>query len=625
MLNREYMRFVCFDLNSFFHRRLALLQFQIPATDSDSNRLTRQVADLYSVSYTANESLSSVPCRCGLQLRTPHPRQVHVGGACASGSVEASELAASQRSSRARERCIASGSPHERSESNTAQAASGWNHFTSLCLSAARAVRYSPANCSVAGTRCPRLRKGATSRTGAHRGVEPDSSRLTGFIRVLSNSNPPTLLILNLVPVEVIGCEICSFQKSTKPDQIFILARILFLATVSPSPFITTLVEEKRQGHLSTSPETYSPHFVAFRYQGGHGAGGGTKVLDDSGVLSWIRVLFANCNLIKISSQHPPTCIPPRPPRAVHNISAPVAAPLTHFGTPPVSGSSSPNVAPPPHYSSSSHCPRGPGTPPPHSAGVVMAVPAFPSARAPRRTRHPSPARSTAHYPSSLSRSPSPIPVAGDGKDKDKSIATPDTLLRAQDLLAVALAHCFPNAVEADDAPVRERIKAQLADALDDDKLSPLVALLTRLCAGDADACTHTCEWLLLDRSAATGALESRPDTLGCVLGLMGSVCHPRLKDSVGEMLYAMCDGDTGIYDEDIGGGVGLDLDGKEEGENTTAQALEFLLLLHVHFLFADFASHPTYIHSWFYSSILIVAVTYLAMRTLILIVIGVV
>ncbi|KAJ7431511.1 hypothetical protein B0H11DRAFT_1666426, partial [Mycena galericulata] len=37
----------------------------------------------------------------------------------------------------------------------------------------------------------------------------------------------------------------------TNHDKIFILARILFLATVSSSPFIATLVEEKRQGRLT--------------------------------------------------------------------------------------------------------------------------------------------------------------------------------------------------------------------------------------------------------------------------------------------------------------------------------------------------------------------------------------
>lgn len=38
------------------------------------------------------------------------------------------------------------------------------------------------------------------------------------------------------------------FQKATTPDQIFIQSRILFLCTVSASPLIITLVEEKRHG-----------------------------------------------------------------------------------------------------------------------------------------------------------------------------------------------------------------------------------------------------------------------------------------------------------------------------------------------------------------------------------------
>lgn len=38
------------------------------------------------------------------------------------------------------------------------------------------------------------------------------------------------------------------FQKSTSPDQIFIVCRILFLATASGPSFIQTLVEEKHHG-----------------------------------------------------------------------------------------------------------------------------------------------------------------------------------------------------------------------------------------------------------------------------------------------------------------------------------------------------------------------------------------
>lgn len=37
-------------------------------------------------------------------------------------------------------------------------------------------------------------------------------------------------------------------QKATTPEQIFTLSRIFFLVTVSRSPFIQSLVEEKRHG-----------------------------------------------------------------------------------------------------------------------------------------------------------------------------------------------------------------------------------------------------------------------------------------------------------------------------------------------------------------------------------------
>ncbi|KAJ7446886.1 guanine nucleotide exchange factor [Mycena galericulata] len=403
------------------------------------------------------------------------------------------------------------------------------------------------------------------------------------------------------VSKEVNGGEICIslLQKSTNPDQIFILARILFLATVSPSPFITTLVEEKRQGHLAIDVVSGKLDLLLVSLLSGTKmakeamvdvlkfvfnilmhyprAGDGTKVLGDSWSPKLDPILPP---LLRVFHALPPTS------------PAPVAAPLTHvihslitipvnaslrsdwFGATPVSGSSSPNVAPPP--------------PPP------VVIPSSPrrgdstSSSGSGNSRTGSPVRAgtptlTSPKPStldralsvlaagrrSLSRSPSPIPPsAGGGKDKGKSAAAPDTLLRAQDLLAVALAHYFPDAVEADDASVRERVKAESAaasgngatanaDALDDD-LSPLVVLLTRLCAGDADARARTREWLLpasLDRSAAAGALESRPDTLGRVLRLMGSVYHPRLKDSVGEMLYAVCDGDAGTMSALVGYG----------------------------------------------------------------------
>lgn len=44
-----------------------------------------------------------------------------------------------------------------------------------------------------------------------------------------------------------------------------------------------------------------------------------------------------------------------------------------------------------------------------------------------------------------------------------------------------------------------------------------------------------------LDR---TNPLDERTDFLGRCIRLLGSVYHTRLKDSVGEMIYAACDSD---------------------------------------------------------------------------------
>ncbi|KAJ7434694.1 guanine nucleotide exchange factor synembryn-domain-containing protein [Mycena galericulata] len=159
----------------------------------------------------------------------------------------------------------------------------------------------------------------------------------------------------------------------------------------------------------------------------------------------------------------------------------------------------------------------------------------------------------------SLSRSPSPIPPsAGGGKDKGKSAAVPDTLLRAQDLFAVALAHYFPDAVEADDSYVRERIKSESAPPLVmvRPQTSPRSSCSLRASAPGTPTLVRTRAWLLptfVDRSAAVGALENRANTLVRVLWLMGSVCHPRLKDSVGEVLHAVCDRDAGMMSTLVG------------------------------------------------------------------------
>ncbi|KAJ6530421.1 guanine nucleotide exchange factor synembryn-domain-containing protein [Mycena vulgaris] len=128
--------------------------------------------------------------------------------------------------------------------------------------------------------------------------------------------------------------------------------------------------------------------------------------------------------------------------------------------------------------------------------------------------------------------------------------AVADTLLRAHSLLELVFSHYFPGAVDPDDASVRELAKAEAgpraaSESLDDecspldDTLSPLVALITRFCIADEVSRTRTRDWL------CPAGLERRADLLGRCLRLLGSVYHVRLKDSVGDMLFAMCDSDA--------------------------------------------------------------------------------
>ena len=89
---------------------------------------------------------------------------------------------------------------------------------------------------------------------------------------------------------------------------------------------------------------------------------------------------------------------------------------------------------------------------------------------------------------------------------------------------------------------MRERCKHEAGDNTLDDLLSPLLVLISRLCLADDDSKTRVRQWLVPDHLDRSTALEARPDLLGRCLRLLGSVYHPRLKDAVGEMLFAMSD-----------------------------------------------------------------------------------
>ncbi|KAJ6583170.1 guanine nucleotide exchange factor [Mycena sp. CBHHK59/15] len=391
---------------------------------------------------------------------------------------------------------------------------------------------------------------------------------------------------------DVGGGEACIalLQKSTNPDQIFILSRILFLATVAPSLFIIALVEEKRNGStvvdvvagkldllivsllsgakmakeamVDVLKFTFNilMHYPKSIESSSHPDG--SKVIGDYWSPSSIRAILPP--LLRVFHALPPT------------FPAPVAAPLTHVIHSLITIPVNPSLRA--EWFGSSPRSSGPSSP---KAGAVSVVappkPRRTDSSSSSRTHSPVRASSPKHSSTldralsvlsagrrSLSRSPSPIPPSPSSPRQSGPAVKPpaDTLLRAHALLEVALAHYFPDAADPDDASVRERAKAEAGpvaaqDNLDDE-LSPLVVLITRLCLADVDARARTREWVCpadLDRSAAAGSLESRPDLLGRCLRLLGSVYHARLKDSVGEMLFAMCDSDASTLSALLGYG----------------------------------------------------------------------
>lgn len=95
-----------------------------------------------------------------------------------------------------------------------------------------------------------------------------------------------------------------------------------------------------------------------------------------------------------------------------------------------------------------------------------------------------------------------------------------------------------------DDPSVRQQARAESNDILDD-TLSPLVVLITRLCIGDDGTRARARQLLVPSDLDRTSPLEARPDLLGRCLRLLSSVYHPRLKESVGELLFAIADSNS--------------------------------------------------------------------------------
>lgn len=136
-----------------------------------------------------------------------------------------------------------------------------------------------------------------------------------------------------------------------------------------------------------------------------------------------------------------------------------------------------------------------------------------------------------------------------------------DTFQHVKDLLEISFAHYFPGSIDPDDPSIRENLKKELsaasgfADTTIDDLLSPLMLLLTKFVQHDVSSRKRTRQWLVPPDMERETPLEGRPDMLGRCIRLLGSVYFSRLKDSVGELLFAMCDSDAGLLSAMLGYG----------------------------------------------------------------------
>ncbi|KLO08412.1 hypothetical protein SCHPADRAFT_880592 [Schizopora paradoxa] len=132
-------------------------------------------------------------------------------------------------------------------------------------------------------------------------------------------------------------------------------------------------------------------------------------------------------------------------------------------------------------------------------------------------------------------------------------LGTPAVLTRAADLLNVSFEYYLPGTIDPDDKTVKQRCLDE--DVELDHVLSPLVLLITKLVKYNTECRKVLREQLLPASLDRTTPLESRPDTLGRCLRLMSCVGHQRVKDSVGELLFILCDSDAQVLTAQIGYG----------------------------------------------------------------------
>ncbi|KAF8639951.1 hypothetical protein AX17_001201 [Amanita inopinata Kibby_2008] len=378
-------------------------------------------------------------------------------------------------------------------------------------------------------------------------------------------------------------------EKANTAVQIFIVSRILFLCTASTTPFTKALVDEKHHGctivdiigskldllssailsgqkmareamsdllKFTFNLLLHYPKLVESEPQNNEALDETeAKIMGDfwnsklDGQAAFLAAFF-HWPLTATNRILPPllrafNTLPPTFP-------SPIAPPLTHVIHALITIPVSPNLRP--HWSGNVSTPtRNSASPTPKSAPSQLTSPASPSCGS-------SPTRSSQSQvspkPSTLDRALSALtPHRPSGSRAESPAPQIDILQRAMDLLDVSFSHFFPGDVDVDDISVRERAKRESPDNTLDELLAPLLVLVSRLCIADETSRITIRRWIVPDDIDRSSPLEARSDILGRCLRLLGSVYQPRLKDSVGELLFSMADSNASTLSALVGYG----------------------------------------------------------------------
>lgn len=356
---------------------------------------------------------------------------------------------------------------------------------------------------------------------------------------------------------DVNGGDTCivMLEKSTSPDHIFILSRMLFLSTASGTTYIETVVEGKYNGR--TIVDILGSKLDLMTTAVRNGAPTSKEAMSD--LLKFIfNILLHYPKLVETEPQNSYTTggekvlgdfwnarlDPLLPPllRVFHNLPpsspCPILAPLTHVIHSLITIPITPALK---------HVWFGQPSPTSSRNSTTNS----PKNRTPQRSRSDSPTRLTqspiSPKPSTLDRALSRLAAGRRSLSRTPPPPTStsfDVLQRSLDLLESSFSRYLPGSIDPDDPDVRQRCKAESNETLDD-MLSPLVVLISRICIADEGSRARVRQIIApedLDRSTP---LESRADLLGRCLRLLACVYHPRLKDAVGELLFAVADSDA--------------------------------------------------------------------------------